>query len=62
LGGWWIDELKGELGMKTICAMALVAVSTLAATGCWGRSESLKIDSRPKEDSVALAKQLGLST
>lgn len=29
---------------------------------CWGRSESLKIDSRPKEDSVALAKQLGLST
>lgn len=28
---------------------------------CWGRSESLKLDSRPREDSIALARQLGLT-
>lgn len=28
---------------------------------CWGRSESLKLDSQPQLDSAALAKQLGLT-
>ena len=28
---------------------------------CWGRSESLKLDSQPREDSAALARQLGLT-
>lgn len=29
---------------------------------CWGRSESLKLDSQPQLDSEALARQLGLTT
>ena len=56
--GFYHDEMANKLGSLGINAAGFVEIAETGKIHCFGRSESLDIETRGEEDEIIIAKQL----